>query len=198
MSDTEKIQSDILTTSSNMIDELQGFSDRKWEEFVSVYTPLIMFWIRKHISDQHTQLDILQDCLMSIAKGITDFEEQPQKGAFRSWLKTITHRRVVDYFRENQLQPVVNNEYLIEQTVDQIKPDEETEEEHLAFEELSARAMQIVHSSMTGKSWDMFWMSVVQNVPTREIALKYGVSQGAVRMARGRVLNRLRELLPDM
>ena len=57
--------------------------------------------------------------------------------------------------------------------------------------------MQLVRSSTAEKTWQMFWLSVVEQVPTAEIAEQYGVSNAAVRVAKSRVLMRLRRLFVD-
>lgn len=139
--------------------------------------------------------DICQDCLRAILTGIEHFERNTDRGSFRGWLRTIVHRRVVDHIRadghERQAHPLVLEG--IPQP-DGGDPDE-IEAEQQALHELKARAMELVRRSTAEKTWQMFWMSTVEEVPTAEIAARFGVTKDAVRVAKGRVLNRLRELM---
>lgn len=194
---TDSDQSHTLTTSSSLISGLQAYNDQRWKDFVSAYTPLISFWIAERVRDEHARQDILQDCLISAAKGIVEFERSSQKGSFRRWLKTIAQRRVVDHIRLTCSAQAVSDGRFLENLSFNEKSEELTQAENLAFEELKARAMELIRASMAPNTWDMFWMSVVEQVPTKEVAAKFGVSESGVRMARGRVLSRLRELLPD-
>jgi RNA polymerase sigma-70 factor (ECF subfamily) len=69
--------------------------------------------------------------------------------------------------------------------------------EEIALRELEARALHLIRESTAEKTWQMFWLSVVEQVPTSEIAEKYGVTTAAVRVAKSRVLMRLRKLFVD-
>ncbi len=184
-----------LSTSSSLIRELKGFSPARWESFVLVYSPLIRFWIqRKGVHPQAVE-DICQESLRTIFSGIDHFERNANHGSFRGWLRTIVHRRVVDHIRSN------GHEHPAPQLVLDgiIQPDgrdpAEIEAEEQALHELKARAMELVRRSTAEKTWQMFWMSAVEEVPTAEIAARFGVTKDAVRVAKGRVLNRLREMM---
>jgi RNA polymerase sigma-70 factor, ECF subfamily len=74
---------------------------------------------------------------------------------------------------------------------------DDVQAEQQAFEELRIRAMELARQSCTENSWLMFWQTVVEGRPTADVAMDFGVSAAAVRMARGRVLNLLREFLVD-
>jgi DNA-directed RNA polymerase specialized sigma24 family protein len=74
---------------------------------------------------------------------------------------------------------------------------DDVQAEQQAFEELRIRAMELARQSCTENSWQMFWQTVVEGRPTADVAKDFGVSAAAVRMARGRVLNLLREFLVD-
>jgi len=69
--------------------------------------------------------------------------------------------------------------------------------EENALRELEARALHLIRESTAEKTWQMFWLSVVEQVPTSEIAERFGVSTAAVRVAKSRVLMRLRRLFVD-
>ena len=62
---------------------------------------------------------------------------------------------------------------------------------------MRARALELVRQSTTEKTWQMFWLSTVEQVPSAEIARQFGVSSAAVRVARQRVLQRLRSLMVE-
>lgn len=41
--------------------------------------------------------DVVQDVLLSVSKGIDDFRYDPDRGLFRSWLGTVTHRAMLKH-----------------------------------------------------------------------------------------------------
>lgn len=197
MSETKDYHSELSTTSS-LINDLQGFSDERWRRFVLVYSPLFRYWIkRKTVQDGHVE-DILQESFVSVKQGITDFERGKKHGTFRGWLKTIVVRRVADHHRQTTLEKNYDNHIL------DSKPSEEqlleltSEQEELpSLIDLEARAFVLLQGSVSEKTWQIFRMSVIEKVPTAEIAQKLGISNAGVRVAKGRVLKKLRDLLLD-
>ena len=55
----------------------------------------------------------------------------------------------------------------------------------------------LLQNSVSEKTWQIFRMSVVEKIPTSEIAESVGITQAGVRVAKGRVLKRLREMMLD-
>jgi RNA polymerase sigma-70 factor (ECF subfamily) len=186
-----------LTTGSSLIHALRDFSPKRWEKFVLVYSPLLRYWINRSRVQHSCQDDILQECFMSIATSIAHFEKGSRPGTFRSWLKTIVQRRVADYFRSHSKECPGDSAGVDELSVTDQKDPTEIEQEEQAMTDLKARAMDLVKHSTAEKTWQMFWLSVVENIPTAEVARQFQVSNAAVRVARGRVLNRLRDLMLD-
>ena len=109
--------------------------------------------------------------------------------AFRGWLRTIVNRRVADFFpsiRQMTKQRHQSFSRNIE-TREERDPAELVAEE-TALKELEARALHLIRESTAERTWQMFWLSTVEQVPTAEIAKQFGVSSAAVRVAKARVL----------
>lgn len=187
-----------LSTTSSLIGNLQEASPERWHAFVMVYSPLIRFWIRQDRVKPDNVDDVLQETLKSVFHGIRQFQWKAGSGTFRGWLRTIVKRRSVDHFRVQPKDQVTPQGILEKIEVPEQKDPTETEAEERALLDLKARALELVRQSTTEKTWQMFWMSAVEGLPTPDIARKFQVTTAAVRVAKARVLNRLRELMPDM
>ena len=186
------------TTQTSMIRSLRYPKANRWKDFVLIYSPLLRHWINSRQVPRSSQDDVLQECLRSIFVGIGDFRRRKfEKGSFRGWLRTIVNRRVADYFRLAAKSKTAPLGLVIDVETRPQRDPNRLEEEEIALRELEARAMQLVRSSTAEKTWQMFWLSVVEQVPTAEIAEQYGVSNAAVRVAKSRVLMRLRRLFVD-
>lgn len=181
-----------------MIRALRVPSARRWQDFVFVYTPLLRYWIDVRQVPKSAQDDVLQECLRSIFVGIGDFRRRKfEKGSFRGWLRTIVNRRVADHFRLTSKSIVAPLGLVMDvETRPQRDPVQLAAEEN-ALRQLEARALQLIRKSTAERTWQMFWLSVVEQVPTSQIAEKFGVSNAAVRVAKSRVLMRLRRLFVD-
>ncbi len=185
-----------LATRSSMIRDLklEAVSQERWREFELIYKPLLLFWMRKKNVPASAEDEILQECWISAFKTIGKFERDSDKGSFRGWLRTIVHRRVVDYFRSLPKDQAVPQERLNDIVTPKQKGADELEGEQQALREIEARALEVIRSTTKEQTWKMFWMRVVEKVPYPEIAKQFGVSEAAVRMAKQRVLKRLKEL----
>lgn len=184
-------------TRSSMIFDLKEFSQDRWNNFVLVYTPLLKFWIRKKNVPQSAEDDVLQDALQKIYNSIGNFERDSAKGKFRGWLRTIVERRAADYFRSLPQDQGAPQE-LLDGIVNRDQKDaEEIDGEQQALEEVKARALELVRESTAEKTWQMFWKSTVEEIPPSEIAKQFDVTTAAVRVAKQRVLKRLRDMMVD-
>lgn len=186
-----------LATRSSMIFDLKEFSPERWNNFVLVYTPLLQYWMRKVNVPASAEDDILQESLQAIFKGIGTFKRGSSGGTFRGWLRTIVKRRAADYFRSLPSGQRAPQQVLDAMVTPEQKDADEVEGEQQALNEVKARAMELVRQSTAEKTWQMFWLNTVEGVPTAEIAKQFGVTTAAVRVAKQRVLKRLRELMVD-
>lgn len=184
-----------LLTRSSLIAGLKGLSSERWTNFVLVYSPLLKFWIqRKGVSGPSVD-DVLQESLQSICTGIGNFQRDAAKGKFRGWLRTIVERRVVDHFRDKPIELATSPQALANMPMASQKDPGMLEHEQRILEEIRARALELIRQSTTEKTWQMFWLSTVEQVSSVEIAKQFGVSSAAVRVAKQRVLQRLRNLM---
>ena len=188
-------------TRSSMIVDLQGISQERWTDFLFLYEPLLLHWMRKKGVPDRDVDDVLSESWKSIYKGIGNFDRGSGKGTFRGWLRTIVERRAIDYFRKQKRIDVEvsgGTEKILNQATAPVqKSADAIEDEEAALNEVRARAMELVKGKTKQKTWDMFWMSAVDNVPTADIAAEFGVSSAAVRVAKQRVTKRLKEAMRD-
>ena len=193
----EPIAESELSTSSSLVDQLRAESPERWNSFVLAYSPLLRFWIgRERIRPDHVD-DILQETLKSAFCAISHFQKKEGAGSFRGWLRTIVRRRAADHFRrQNPLQPG-QTDFLENIPAGPQKDPVEIEAEESAVQGLRARVMELVRRECTPKAWEMFWLSAVEGLPASEVASRFGVTAAAVRMAKARVLHRLRDLMPQ-
>ena len=188
-------------TRSSMLIDLKGISQERWTDFLFLYEPLLLHWMRKKGVPDSDVDDVLSESWESIYKGIGNFDRGSGKGTFRGWLRTIVERRAIVYFRKQKRANVEvsgGTEDIINLATAPVqKSADAIEDEEAALNEVRARAMELVKGKTKQKTWDMFWMSAVDNVPTADIAAEFGVSSAAVRVAKQRVTKRLKEAMRD-
>ena len=63
---------------------------------------------------------------------------------------------------------------------------------------LFARAIALIRGEFEERTWAAFWRTVVEGQPAKDVGADLSMSPGAVRVAKSRVLHRLREELGDL
>ena len=185
-----------IATRTSLVAGLKTISQDRWLEFVQVYSPVIRYWVRQDGVPDAALDDVVQECLAAFYTSISNFERQPTK-KFRGWLRTIVKRRVADHFRglkNNGVRYIEDLSEFPEMRGDELDQDDESTETHLAYREAALRACEIVKQTVAAKTWNMFWQSVVEQRPSADIAKEFGVSPDNVRVAKHRVLNKLKDL----
>jgi RNA polymerase sigma factor (sigma-70 family) len=181
-----------------MVLDLQIPQEKRWEEFVVIYSPLLRYWIRQKNVPLSAVEDVLQESLRSVYVGIGQFHRRKfSTGSFRGWLRIIVNRRVADYFRQSPREENLSSESLGNLDARPDRDPEEIATEERALRELEARALTLIRNSTAEQTWKMFWLSTVEQVPNSEIADQFGVTTAAVRVAKARVISRLRRLFVD-
>ena len=62
---------------------------------------------------------------------------------------------------------------------------------------LLSRGLDLIRGEFEERTWQAFWRTAVEGRDAKEVALELRMSPGAVRVAKSRVLRRLREELGE-
>lgn len=91
---------DSLATRASLLGRLKNWEDVKsWEEFTQTYSRLIRAVSLKAGLAESEAKDVEQETLLCVAKTIHEFESNPARGTFKSWLLNLTRWRIADQFR---------------------------------------------------------------------------------------------------
>src|SRR5262249_55334967 len=75
-----------------------------WGHFVRVYAPLIYRFARHRGLQDADAADVTQDVLRGVSNAVGELQYDPQRGLFRSWLFTLVHRKLCDFYRRHDRQ----------------------------------------------------------------------------------------------
>lgn len=170
-------------------------SEGAWDAFVKIYQPAI-YRIARSRGLQHADAeDLSQDVLARVSQKIGQFDLNAA-GSFRGWLSKMTRDLVIDRLRretkdrgsgdsgmQEQLQQIPS----VEETVTLLQL--EVKRERLL------QACELIRIQFSDPVWNSFWLTAVEQLPISQVAEKLGRSEGAVRVARCRVMSRLKEVV---
>ena len=173
-----------------------------WSEMVRLYTPLVAHWCRRCGLDSHDSADCIQEVFTAVASSLQNYEPRRTNGAFRAWLWTITRNKVRDIFRRRSHQPQAvggstAGQSLAELPDESAVPDDEPSDA-AQLSELVQRGLEQVRGEFESRSWQSFWRTAIDGIPTSIVAEQLGLTAAAVRQNRSRVMRRLRQQLGDV
>lgn len=184
------------STSVSLLQRLrQPDPDAAWRQFVDLYAPLIFYWGRQHGMNATDASDLVQEVMTVLAEKLPEFAYDPSK-RFRGWLRTITVNKARDFHRRQASRPSSGLDETIDHTPVASDVDLFDETEYRAF--LVSRAKKLIESQFEPTTWEACWRHVTGDRAAEDVGRELGVSANAVRVAKCRVLRKLREELDGL
>ena len=162
-----------------------------WRRFVQLYTPLLYAWACRAGLHDPDAADLVQDVFTVLLSRLPEFRYDRSK-SFRAWLRTVAL---------NQWRATLRRKAVPRSAAD---PDDQPGPEAEAFWEaeyrqyLAGRALAVMRAEFQPATWMACWECVVHERPAAEVAAELGLTAGAVRAAKFRVLTRLRQELDGL
>jgi RNA polymerase sigma-70 factor (ECF subfamily) len=173
-----------------------------WDRLVGLYAPLVFRWCRRCDLAEQDLADVFQDVFQAVATHIASFRKERQGDTFRGWLRTITQNKVRDHFRKLGREPGgaggTDAQIRLSSLPAALAPDEGDADDEQAELGLFGRVLDLIRGEFEDRTWQAFWLTAVEGRTPKEVAVDLGMSPGAVRVAKSRVLRRLREELGEM
>jgi RNA polymerase sigma-70 factor (ECF subfamily) len=184
----------MYTTPPSLLERLQSAcDDHAWALFVSLYTPYIFSLARKAGLAREEASDVVQDVLLLLTKKMPDFRYDATL-SFRAWLGTVVRNRIHEIARRRSL-PILPGALHIE-LAESVTPESIEDIEYRRH--LIARALEIMQRDFSDTTWKACWEHVVSGRTASDVGQELGISEGAVYVAKCRVLQRLREELKGL
>lgn len=187
-------------TPRSLIDRARAKDPVAWAGLVDLYAPLVLRWCRRWDLGDADAADVLQEVFLAVAGHLAGFRKERPGDTFRGWLRVILRNKVHDHFRRLGREPGGEGGTEAQQRFDRLTgpepADEEVEEaaEHLLFR----RCCDLIRAEFQDRTWRAFWGTAVEGRPAGEVGAELGMTAVAVRVAKSRVLQRLREALGDL
>jgi RNA polymerase sigma-70 factor, ECF subfamily len=190
--------SSVGSTSSSFLERVRARAPGAWERLTFLYGPLVYGWARRASLGAEDAADVVQEVFLAVARNLDSFRHE-SGSRFRGWLWTVTHNKVLDLGRRRAGRPAAaGGTDAYQRLLDTPEtPVEGSESATLPAGPLLGRALELIRSEFEERSWQAFWMVVVEGQSPADAAALLGISVNAVYIARSRILRRLREELGD-
>jgi RNA polymerase sigma-70 factor, ECF subfamily len=185
------------STASNLLDAAKRMDPQAWCEFVDCYSWLVFQWCCNAGLNGDDAADVLQIVMSQVAFGLPAFQKDGKKAAFRRWLRTITRRKVADFRRAEMNRPHGEGGSAAQKRILAVPDETEgstSEDPRLAaFRGRFWSLLERLEDEVEESTWQAFWLTMVENRTSIEAGTLLQMTPNAVRLAKGRVLQRLRE-----
>lgn len=190
------------STSRSLLAGAKRDDPSAWERVVRLYSPLVASWCRRCGVAEQDLGDLLQDVFSAVASHLNRFRKEQPSDTFRGWLSTIARNKIRDHFRRQAGEPVAvggtEAALHMQQIPDPNKFDDLPELfDDSLYDELLQRSLDAIRGEFHERTWQAFWRVVVEGRTAVDAGADLNMKPGAVRVAKSRILMRLRRELGD-
>lgn len=191
--------SQVPETRDSLLLRLANAADHEaWCQFTAIYRPLIYRVARRQGLQDADAQDLTQRVLLSVAGAIDQWQTQPKRARFRTWLHTVAKNAVIDHLRTAKpdvAEGGTTAQLRLQEAVDNRVSEAELDREYQR--ELFRWAAREVREEFAETTWLAFWLTAVDGLSIPAVADELGKTVGAVYIARSRVMQRLRAKIKD-
>jgi RNA polymerase sigma factor (sigma-70 family) len=106
-----------LPTRWSLLNRLKDWDDQEsWRQFFEAYWQLIYNTASKAGLNHAEAQEVVQEVVISVAKKMGEFNTDPARGSFKSWLLNITRWRITDQLRKRAREQAVRASPTIDAT----------------------------------------------------------------------------------
>ena len=184
---------EFIPTRKSLLSRLKNWDDQEsWREFFHIYRRLIRDTaLKSGLSEQEAE-DVVQETLVSVAKTIKEFKYDRKRCTFKSWLRSLTKKRIADCFRKRPRErgfpaDETSGTALLDRVPDPDSFNLDAVWEKEWRKKVYDAAIERVKSSAKAEQYQMFDFYVIKGMPAGTVARTFGTSVGQVYLVKYRI-----------
>jgi RNA polymerase sigma factor (sigma-70 family) len=159
-----------------------------FEQIYRDLAPLVLAYLRANGARDPD--DLTSEVFLAVVRNVCAFEGD--EGAFRSWVLTIAHRRLIDEFRYRARRP--EEPQMPDEVTAQIAPTDATAETE-ALELMDGSGVGAALDALTDDQRAVITLRVLADLPIREVAMVLDKPETAIKSLQHRALATLARTL---
>jgi RNA polymerase sigma-70 factor (ECF subfamily) len=192
-------QPSVQLTPLSLLERVRARNPEAWHRLVQIYRPLVLSWCAQARVDPTDAEDVAQEVFAAAAAALDRFHRDRPGDTFRGWLRVITRNQILLLFRRNQGRTQAaggSDAWQNLQAIADPLPGPGAEAAEVG--QLYMRAMELVRGEFEERTWQAFWLTVIEDREPSAVALELNMTPNNIRQAKSRVLRRLREEVGDL
>ena len=191
------------TTRASLLLRLRDSQDHEaWVEFVSLYEPVAYRLLRRHGLQDADAREVMQELFMAVSRSIDRWDPAKERGSFRGWLRRVARNLVINWLKQRERRVIATGGSDLQAMLDMLPADSgpetvefDRELRRALFQTGGRTSARRKSSRRPGKRFGR--LRVVGTSPA-DAAKKLGMTVGAIRVAKCRVLARLQAAVNEM
>ena len=177
-------------TPLSLLERARASDAQAWGQLVQLYRPLVLVWCRHSGLNSLDAEDLSQEVFAAVARGLPQFHRDQPGDTFRGWLRVVTRNQILLHVRRNAGQPqAAGGSDAWQRLQDVADPLVGCEaEEQVEFSRVCHRVMEQVRGDFEDKTWQAFWLTVIEGRLPATLTAELGMSTASIRQAKSRVL----------
>jgi RNA polymerase sigma factor (sigma-70 family) len=184
------------STRASLLLRLRDPKDHEaWVEFVTIYEPVTYRLLRRNGLQDADAREVMQELFLAVSRSIERWDPAKERGSFRGWLRRVARNLVISWMEQRARRVVAVGGSGLQALLDMLPAADGPESAEFDRElrhALFRRAAEQVRGEVQEKTWQAFWETGIVGTSPTDAAKKLGMAVGAVRVAKCRVLARLK------
>lgn len=186
-------------TKTSLILRLADHHDQDaWQEFESVYRPVIYHAAQQRGLQHADAEDVVQQVLASIARALQARPHDSRRAQFRTWLFRVIQNSVLNHVQRRRPDRGSGRTSVLDQLTQVANPDQESELLAAEYQKSVFRwAAEKIELEFHPETWRAFWLTMVEGYSCETAARELNKEVGSIYAARSRVVRRLRKKIEE-
>jgi RNA polymerase sigma factor (sigma-70 family) len=202
------VNEDLLPTRWTLIERLKNWDDqRSWRQFFDTYWKLVYGVARRAGLSPEDAQDVVQETVVSVCKAMPNFQADPGRGSFKSWLLTITRHRIIDLQRRRRKEVALAGPASVATAGATRAEDRVVDPAGNGFDELweaewerntLALALEKLGRKASARHFQIFLLHVIKQHPAEQVAKVANVDTNQVYLVKHRLTPLFREAVAEV
>ncbi|MGJ8643804.1 MAG: RNA polymerase sigma factor [Luteolibacter sp.] len=177
------------TTRFTLIQRVKDpLNEDAWQSFSDAYGGYILAVLQKVSIGQDEAADLRQEILLKLWKRLPEFDYEPDKGKFRTWLYQIIKNTAFTHMSARESQQRRDELYVQENGADSDVLDQLMRDEWKAF--ICQKALENLRGIFVDQSVEIF-EKTLEGSSVEDLAVSYGLKENTIYRIKNRVKERL-------
>lgn len=185
-----------ITISSVTLTGMRSSNDITWCRVLARFSPRVSVWLARGGVAKSDIPDLVQDVWRSVLISLRQFHREEPSDSFGGWLRTITRRRMADYFENRTTQNQAFQSIYETLQCTRVASNEAYESAAMSLRKRRLNhALEQVREQVEPGTWRAFELHVLEEKSVAEVVRTLDIPEHTVYTSKSRVLRRLRNII---